>query len=314
MSLRWMPTLASIVFGYMGTSLRLRKASILRNHQSPVDFITDRYQSQLLRYTIAFCQIVPTVIYLAAQVIAIKSTFNGIFGLNPDTAYPVILIMFAILLFEWLGGLSSVALTDAIQAIVMVASFVIIPSIVTKEFGGWSDLDPETYPKPELYQTLSREAQWSFWQFSLVNFAFFTLPHLVQRVYSAKDLKSLKFGFFVLTVGPWFTTFVGIFIGTMAVNFLVNEDGTPENPASPFAAILDELIAMGGFARASATIAVTASLAAIMSTADSLINALSQLITTEMIYPLRPNATPTLMTWYGRIVSTFAVVFSLLIG
>ena len=38
------------VWGYFGTGLRLRKASNIRNHQSPVDFITDRFQSQLLRY------------------------------------------------------------------------------------------------------------------------------------------------------------------------------------------------------------------------------------------------------------------------
>lgn len=309
-----MPSLSGIVFGYLGTSLRLRKASLLRNHQSPVDFITDRYQSQVLRYTMVFQQVVPTIIYLAAQVIAIKSTFNSIFGLDPDTAYPVVLIMTAILVFEWLGGLSSVALTDAVQALIMVASFVIVPSIITRQFGGWTVLDPETYPKPQLYQTMSREAQWSFWQFSLVNFAAFTLPHLVQRVYSAKDLVSLKTGFFVLTIGPWFTTFVGIFMGTMAVSFLVNEDGTPETPASPFAAILEELMSLGGFPQVAAVIAVTASLAAIMSTADSLINAVSQLVVSEVFYPLRPAASPKQMEWSGRTVSLLSVALSLLLG
>jgi Na+/proline symporter len=114
-SIRWIPTLMAIVAGYFGTGLRLRKASIIRNHQSPVDFITDRYQSQLLRYTIVFLQVLPTLIYLAAQVIAIKGTFNSIFELDPDATYPVILIMVLILIFEWLGGLNSVALTDSIQ-------------------------------------------------------------------------------------------------------------------------------------------------------------------------------------------------------
>jgi Na+/proline symporter len=114
-SIRWIPSLMGIVAGYFGTGLRLRKASMIRNHQSPVDFITDRYQSQLLRYTIVFLQVLPTLIYLAAQVIAIKGTFNSIFELDPDATYPVIIIMFLILIFEWLGGLNSVALTDSIQ-------------------------------------------------------------------------------------------------------------------------------------------------------------------------------------------------------
>jgi len=58
--------------GFMGTGLRLRKTSLVRNHQSPVDFITDRYQCQILRYTVLFLQVIPSLIYLAAQVIAIK--------------------------------------------------------------------------------------------------------------------------------------------------------------------------------------------------------------------------------------------------
>jgi Na+/proline symporter len=50
------------------------------------------------------------------------SVNNFIFGIAPDTVYPVIIIMLVILLFEWAGGLSSVvALTDAIQGFVMVA-------------------------------------------------------------------------------------------------------------------------------------------------------------------------------------------------
>jgi Na+/proline symporter len=53
----------------MGTGLRPRKASRV----TPVDFITDRYQSQILRYTIVFLlQVIPYLIYLAAQVMAIK--------------------------------------------------------------------------------------------------------------------------------------------------------------------------------------------------------------------------------------------------
>jgi sodium/proline symporter len=41
-SLRWMPTTCGIVLSYIVTGLRLRKLSLIRNHQSPIDFITDR--------------------------------------------------------------------------------------------------------------------------------------------------------------------------------------------------------------------------------------------------------------------------------
>lgn len=313
-SIRWIPSLMGIVMGYFGTGLRLRKASLIRNHQSPVDFITDRYQSQLLRYTVVFLQVLPTLIYLAAQVIAIKGTFNSIFELDPDSTYAVIIIMALILVFEWVGGLNSVALTDSIQAVVMVISFVIIPSVLVRNFGGWKDLDPETFPQPSFYQTMTKEQQWDFWQFSVVNFSFFTLPHLLQRTYAARDLKSLRMGYAVMTMGPWFTSFVGIFMGTVGVAILANEDGSPASPSNPFAAILEEMMNLGGFSMAAGTIAVTASLAAIMSTADSLIIAISQLVTVEIVYPLRQNASPTEVAMVGKVVSFLSVALSLLVG
>eukprot|EP00934_Nitzschia_sp_Nitz4_P000001 Nitzschia sp. Nitz4//NODE_159_length_47236_cov_74.723851//36053//38332//NITZ4_additional_000014-RA//-1//CDS//3329531761//1//frame0 len=313
-SLRWMAAVVGLVTGFFGTGMRLRKASLLRNHQSPLDFLTDRYQSQTLRYTILIMQLFPTVIYLAAQVIAIKGTFNSIFELNPDAAAPVIIIMGVILVFEWMGGLNSVALTDSIQAIVMVLSFVILPSVAFYEFGGWQDLDPATYPKPQYYQTLSKESQWDFWQFSLVNFGFFTLPHLMQRTYAAKDLTSLKMGYAVMTIGPWFTLFVGIFLGTVGVAVLVDQDGNPENPSDPFSAILEAIMNTGGFAKAAGCVAVTASLAAIMSTADSLIIAISQLITVEIVYPLKPDATPNQVALVGKAVSLGATIVAVVVG
>ena len=178
-ALRWMPQFIIVVVGLMGTGYRLRKAGELRNHSSPVDFITDRYRSQVLRYTIVLLQVLPTIIYLAVQVVSIQRTFNNIFGLDPGAALPTILIMVLILVFEFVGGLSSVALTDTIQAVALVFGFVFIPIVIQTNFGGWTELDPETYPKPEFFQTPSRDAQWLFWQFSFVNLSFFTLPHMV---------------------------------------------------------------------------------------------------------------------------------------
>ena len=61
-------------------------------------------------------------------------------------------------------------------------------------------------------------------------------------------------------------------------------------------------------------IAVTASLAAIMSTADSLIISISQLVTVEIVYPLRPNSTPTEISFVGKFVSFISVIIALLVG
>jgi Na+/proline symporter len=46
--------------------------------------------------------------------------------------------MLLIVMFEWVGGLSSVAIKDSFQAIVMALSFIIIPTVIYKNFGGLS--------------------------------------------------------------------------------------------------------------------------------------------------------------------------------
>lgn len=70
----------------------------------------------------------------------------------------------------------------------------------------------------------------------------------------------------------------GVFIGTVGVMIL---DGA--EVASPFASIMEAMMDEGGFAKVIGIIAVTSSLAAIMSTADSLVIAISQLITVEVV-------------------------------
>jgi hypothetical protein len=101
----------------------------------------------------------------------------------------------------------------------------------------------------------------------------------------------------------------------MGVAVLVDPDsGEPLSPADPFTAILESLMDLGGFPEVCACIGITASLAAIMSTADSLIIAISQLITVEILYPMMPNSTPAKMAWYGRGSSLLAVALALVVG
>ena len=101
----------------------------------------------------------------------------------------------------------------------------------------------------------------------------------------------------------------GVFIGTVGVMILGGAE-----VASPFTSIMEALMDEGGFAEGIGIIAVTASLAAIMSTADSLVIAISQLVTVEIVYPMRPKTTPTGIAWVGRAVSLVSATIALLIG
>jgi sodium/proline symporter len=264
-ALRWLAATMAIVVGYVGTGLRLRKAAVVRNHKTPLDFITDRFQSQILRYTVLLLQVTPSMFYITAQVVALKATCNSIFGLETDNPYPVLIIMAITLLLEWIGGLRCVAMTDCIQGGIMIVAYSALPILVAKHFGGWKDLLDTTTTNSsdqrvqEFYATPSREEQLDFWQFSITTFTFFTLPHLMQRTYAARDLVSLKYAYVGMTLGSWFFMVGATFIGTMAVKILAtttdNDDDEQqeqeEEITSPFTEVLNLVIDLGGFPKVS---------------------------------------------------------------
>lgn len=76
MELEWVAMNALIVFLFAGAAPRLRKASLVRNHQTPSDFITDMFRSQLLRYATITIQLVAQFIWMTSNVVAVKNAFN----------------------------------------------------------------------------------------------------------------------------------------------------------------------------------------------------------------------------------------------
>ncbi|CAJ1951662.1 unnamed protein product [Cylindrotheca closterium] len=313
-SLTWIVSVVGIISGYFATGLRLRRASEVRNHQSSVDFITDRFQSQYCRASIMLLQVVPTGIFLAGQIVAIKLAFNPVFGLEPDNQWPSIIIVGVILLFEWAGGLNSVAMTDTIQGFVIFVSYLCVPIAIYMNYGGYEDIDLSTFPRPDFFQTPSKFDQWQFWQFTIINIAFFGLPPLIQRTYAARDIGSLKLAYGVLVCGVWMAIMVGIFVGIMAVKVF----GPGFYPPSPFNSMMENLMDLGGFPKVTAVVVVTAFLAAVMSTIDSLIIAASQLAMNEMVMPwVRNNerlSSDRSVTWFGRACSFVITAASLAFG
>jgi Na+/proline symporter len=136
----------------------------------------------------------------------------------------------------------------------------------------------------------------------------------MQRTYAARDLLSLKSAYVTLTGGMWFMMMVGVFIGTMGVQILKDNEVEGKEVTSPFISVVEEVMDLGGFARVIGLVAVTAALASIMSTADSLLIAISQIVTEEIVYPLRPESTPSQMAMAGKGVSLVAAIIATLLG
>ena len=120
-----------------------------------------------------------------------------------------------ILVSEWFGGLSAVALTDTVQGAIMVFGAVSVTCVIKRVWGGWVALDPLTFPRPDFYQTPTKEQQWIWWQICLLDIALVFYPVSIQRIYAASNLEGIKMGAIALWAAPWVATLGTIFIGTM---------------------------------------------------------------------------------------------------
>lgn len=129
-------------------------------------------------------------------------------------------------------------------------------------YGGWSDLDPDTYERPDFYQHPTRAEQWDMWHFVVAALGFFTLPHMLQRIYIARDLYSFKIASITILGGVWVLYIPGVYLGTMAVSILADRS----NVVSPFGALLDELMSRGGFSVFVSYLTFIAIIASCMST------------------------------------------------
>ncbi|KAL7550076.1 hypothetical protein ACHAWF_013311 [Thalassiosira exigua] len=310
-SLKWVALQLPVQIMWSGAGLRMRKASLVRNHQSPVDFVTDRFRSQVLRYTVVFHQVLPEILYLVVQLSSIKQSFNTIFNIPASNPAPVILVSAVILSFEWLGGMSCVAYTDAIQAVCLIGIMFIFPIVFSTTFGGWVNLDPMTYPRPDFYSTPDAESQMiMFTTVFVAGVSSYSLPHYIQRVYAAENVRALKLGWAMGSVAPWALNLTGVYIGTMGVSVLAGKDTVPANA---FGDIVNSFMdaSMAGYVIGS--FVFVAGMAAIMSTADSILIAIAQLITTEIAYPMRPNSNPHQINIIGKAVSFGTMSVSLLL-
>lgn len=181
-------------------------------------------------------------------------------------------------------------------------------------------VDPITFERRDFYQTPTEKQQWDWWQEGFLQWGAVFFPVQIQRVYSAATVKGVSMGAWATLAGPWVAQFGFIFMGIMGVSMLGQSCPTSDDPEtcmtpdSPFSAILEELMDLGGFPMAAAIILQCSALAAIMSTTDSILISISQIITTEVVYPLKPQASPNQVNWFGRCVSACVAALALIVG
>jgi len=351
-SLRWMGVSMVGVAGMLLVFPRLRRLAVERGYQSPNDFITDRYRSRRCRLLCAASGCVPMLIFLCVQMISFAAILRG---LTQDAAPKwVFMLAFcgAILGLEALGGMQSVVLSDAVQSVVMIASFILVPLALGAHFGFVPTFAPADCPalshvmpnttgredtpvacamedigrdgcvpsgclaavRPEFYAFPARESACDMAFFLLNTLAFPLGPQQVQRVYIAASDRALRVVAFAMLLAPFLCQPPGIAIGlTKAALAPAWPKATVE--ATAVASVSDVLMQKGPLEYVLVSLLTTSTLAAIMSTADSALLGASSLVSIDVYKGfVRPRASPEEVVRAGLVSSLLSCAAAFCLG
>lgn len=282
--------MAQVATGYFVLMVLGKKFAIIARKYEAItliDFLKERYQSKWVVLLSAFSIIIFLFSAMAAQWVGGARLIESLTGLT----YTASLFIFAVsvLVYVVIGGFRAVAMTDAVQGVVMFVGTLIL-LIATIIVGGGipniiNDLIAEN---PNLVTpfgfdgTLTPLYVSSFW--ILVGVGVVGLPQITVRAMSYKNAKAMH---------------RAIIIGTIVVGFIMlgmHLIGVFARPIIPGVEIGDKvmpLLAMKVLPPWLAGIVLAAPMAAIMSTVDSLLLLVSSAVVKDVyLNYLKPEASP----------------------
>ncbi len=244
------------------------------------DYLENRFhdRSHTLRILSALIIFSMAAFYIAAQVTASGKAFESFVG----TSYEMGAIIGAaiILYYTTVGGFKAVAYSDLLQGVLMVGCLFILPIVGITAAGGWTEMmsglnsiDPSLL-KPMGEHGMSGLGIASALGFIAIGFAFLGSPQLLIRFISAKSTDSITNGSIVSVVCAIIFDIGAIFSG-MAGRVLFPMLDDPETIYPIMSAEL--------FPAAFTGIFLVVVLAAIMSTADSLLILASSAVVRDVI-------------------------------
>ncbi len=320
---------------------RIRRIGQARGFVTPADMIADHYQSPVgMRLLVALIGVLYAVPYVVIQIQAGGILSQQLFGSEDAFETGATLLAVITMLYIMGGGMRSVAWTDVVQGVLLVAGMLIAGFAVVAVLGGPGPFFARVAELPP--KSLSVPGTAGHWKPEILLTAslFASLGSMIQpaqwmRFYAARNDDVLRRSALIFAAVLTSCFFFGVMLVGLggqvlypiidaAGNYLTNDAGRLiPNPAVGSApnefdrilvVVLDnhlpELLGTAGAVIAS--VIVVAIMAAAMSTADSNLHAMSALLTHD-IYDqfIRPQASQRERTWVGRALIAVATVTAL---
>ncbi len=267
------------------------------------EFLEKRFDRRSRYAHSTYTVLAETFIGLSASLYAGGITINLLY---PNVPLWVSIVVLGVIAagYTIVGGLSAVVITDAIQAVTIIVGSIIITILV---FGRIDSLDQVREAAPDNAFSLIRPASDSAvpWPGLLTGLLVITIYYFcmnqlqVQRVLGARSLDDGRLGALLGGALKLTLLFIIILPAVLATAIYPNL----ENPDRIWPTLALDLLPIG-----LRGLLLAALIAALMSTIDSVLNALSTVITMDFVRTLRPDTSQEALVRIGRIATAALLI------
>ena len=303
--------MTAIIVVYLLFAPRLHVHAKRFGYVTPGDWVAHRFGSPALALVANVLMVVALANYLLAQLMAMGHVAAGLSGGSVPYWAGVVVFTLVIIVYETLGGMRAVAWTDGGQGLMLIAGLGGILLAVTPTPAHLADVTRwimEHEPAKAALPSADTTVTWAS-TLVLIGFSAAVYPHAIQRVYAARSLGTLRRSLAVMAFMPLVTTVPVFLIGIVSIQQLSGLEGTAADRVMPL--LMANWAAQSPLMYALALLVMLAVLAAIMSTADSVLLTLSSILAKDLFGPwLLPGAPEARLTSLGKKLS-WAVVAAL---
>jgi SSS family solute:Na+ symporter len=286
------PMFIAIVAIAMAAAPGFQRVGRRRGYITLADAVHDRLRSRTLTTLVALVCVWALVNFLISNLVAVGILVERATGGAIRSEAAIIGLALVMLVYETLGGLRAVVWTDVLQGLFIGAGTLVLAVTVLVHYGGpdrvyheLSETAPQLLAAPDVEGCIA----WSS-TLMLIGIGAAIYPHAVQRYYAAQSghtlLRSLRWMLVMPFLVAGFAVLMGL-IGRGEFPGLSDEQNEQITML-----LLGDLAERAPWSRPMIILFLTAVLAAIMSTVDSVLLALSASVTQDFYRPLRGCAAP----------------------
>jgi len=306
------PYMIMVIVGYLLFAPRLHIVSKRFNFVTPTDWLTKRFDSKGVSLLASILMIYALGNYLLEQLIAMGHAVDGITAGFIPYYWGVLFLVGIMLLYEWLGGMKAVAIADTINGIMLLIGVIGFIIMAMANFGGLGQASThmiENFPEKIGVPNMGVNVTWIS-IYILVGVGAAVYPHAIQRIYAAESENTLKKSLRRMAWMPFITTGVVFIIGLIGIQAFP-ELGKMESEKL-VGMMANSLTSNSSFHYWFMMLFFAGIIGAIMSTADSVILALSSLVSKDLYGKfINPEASEKKKVLWGKLIG-IGIVFALL--